>query len=121
MEKILLKSKEQFDSFVNDNTGYQPYYGNVRSWLSEPTSYPCVLSWDIEYNGNGPDRLIGDFVYPDDFDEQVSDKSDVDKIYNFIKKENENPYYDDNAYSERCEGYRQIMKFIEDNIYRNEK
>ena len=118
MEKQLLKSKEQFDCFVSGHTGYDSYHGNVVSWLDEPEKYPCIVMYDIEYNGNGPDHLIGDFVYSDDFDEKVSDKHDVDKIYNFIKKEDENPYYDDNAYSERCAGYRQIMKFIEDNIYK---
>jgi len=119
MEKQLLKSKEEFENFVNDQTGYVLYHGNVDSWIDEPEKYPCIAVYDIEYDSNSCDHLVGDFVYPDDFDEKVSDKPDVDKIYNFIKKENENPYYDDNAYSERCEGYRQIMKFIKDNIYKN--
>lgn len=118
MEKELLKSREQFDCFVNGHIGYSKYYGNITSWLDEPEKYPCILLWDIEDNLNGPCHLVGDYVYPDDFDEKVSDKPDVDKIYNFIKKENENTYYDDNAYSERRKGYRQIMKFIEDNIYK---
>jgi hypothetical protein len=70
MKKILLKSKEAFESFVEYNTGYQPGYGNVASWLSEPSEYPCVCVYDIQYNGNGPDMLEGDFVYLDDFEEE---------------------------------------------------
>ena len=68
MNKTLLKNKEEFESFVNSHTGYIEGHGNVKSWLFEPEKYPCVVIWHIEYDGNGPDRLDGDFVYLDDFE-----------------------------------------------------
>ena len=70
MLKTLLKSKEDFDSFINYNTGYIPGHGNVASYFwSSPEKYPCVVVWHIEYDGNGPDELTGDFVYLDDFED----------------------------------------------------
>ena len=121
MGKILLNSKEEFESFVNFNTGYQKGYGNVSSnWLSEPEKYPCVCTYDIRYNGNGPDELDGDFVYLDDFEEYAGMNLDVAKIYAFIKEDMQNPYYD-NADAERIHAYRDILKFIKDNINKDEK
>ena len=70
MNKILLKNKDEFDSFYKAHTGYLPFYGNVTgSWLDEPESYPCVLVWEIKYDGNGPDTLEGEYVYISDFNE----------------------------------------------------
>lgn len=70
MNKTLLKSKEDFDSFVNYNTGYVPGHGNVESYFRfEPGKYPCVVVWYIEYDAYGPDRLGGDFVYLEDFED----------------------------------------------------
>ena len=120
MGKILLKSKEEFESFVNFNTGYQKGYGHVSNWLNEPEKYPCVCTYDIRYNGNGPDELDGDFVYLDDFGEYAGMNLDVAKIYAFIKEDMQNPYYD-NADAERIHAYRDILKFIKDNINKDEK
>lgn len=117
MEKELLKSKEQFKKFVNDHTGYQSFYGETSSYLDEPDRYPCILMWDIWDDSNGPAQLCGDFVYPDDFDEKVSDKSDVNKIYNFVKKDMQNSYYDIGD-CERIQGYRDVLRFIDENIYK---
>ena len=70
MNKELVRSKEEFESFVNSYTGFIPGHGIVKSYFwSEPEKYPCVVVWNIEYNGNGPDMLDGDFVYLDDFEE----------------------------------------------------
>ena len=70
MEKILLKSKEEFDSFIDENTGYDPGYGIVKvcGWgEEEPKSYPCIAVWEIQYDRNGPDMLEYELVYPEDF------------------------------------------------------
>ena len=120
MEKILLKSKEEYESFVEFNTGYQKGYGIVKNLLSEPEKYPCVCTYDIRYNSNGPDDLDGDFVYLDDFEEYTGMNLDVAKIYAFIKEDMQNPYYD-NADAERIHAYRDILKFIKDNINKDEK
>lgn len=69
MNKTLLKSKEEFESFVHSHTGYIQGRGNVMSWLLTPEKYPCVAVWNFEYDGNGPDMLDGDFVYLDDFED----------------------------------------------------
>ena len=69
MNKTLFKSKEEFDSFEDANTGVIPGYGNVVSdFWTGPEKYPCVVVWDIMYDGNGPDRLYGEIVYLDDFE-----------------------------------------------------
>lgn len=67
MNKTLLKNKEEFEAFEEDNTGRLPFYGNTRSCLDNPEKYPCVLIWDIEDNSDGPSHLRGEFVYLDDF------------------------------------------------------
>ena len=68
MNKILLNSYDEFVSFVDAHTGNIPGNGIVVSdfWTS-PEKYPCVLIWDIRYNGDGPDEFYGEFVYLDDF------------------------------------------------------
>lgn len=70
MEKTLFKSKEEFDSFIDENTGYDPGYGIVkRDWVDrDPKNYPCIAVWEIQYNENGPDVLEYGLVYPDDFE-----------------------------------------------------
>lgn len=68
MNKTLLNSYDDFASFVDAHTGIIPGHGNVESYFwFNPEKYPCVVVWHIEYDGNGPDRLEGDFVYLDDF------------------------------------------------------
>ena len=62
MNKIILKSENEFISFETSKTGYQPGYGNVCSLLSEPEKYPCVCLYETRYNSNRPDELYGDFV-----------------------------------------------------------
>ena len=71
MEKILLKSKKEFNSFIVDNTVLDaPYHGMVRRhcWAEEPKSYPCIAVWEIQYDGDGHDMLEYELVYPDDFE-----------------------------------------------------
>jgi len=70
MNKILFKSKEEFDSFIDENTGLDiPGHGTVKRWCwaSEPKRYPCIAVWEIQYDGDGPDMLEYELVYPDDF------------------------------------------------------
>ena len=70
MLKTLLKNKEDFESFVNSHTGNIPGHGIVDAYFwTGPEKYPCVVVWSIEYNGNGPDVLDGEFVYLDDFED----------------------------------------------------
>ena len=69
MDKALFNSEDEFNSFINENTGNIPGHGIVaRSSWFEPEKYPCVAIWEIEYDGNGPDMLNGEFVYLDDFE-----------------------------------------------------
>lgn len=69
MNKTLLNSYDSFVSFVDAHTGYISGHGNVESnfWF-EPEKYPCVVVWEIVYDGDGPDELDGEFVYLDDFE-----------------------------------------------------
>lgn len=69
MNKTLLNSYDSFISFVDDHTGKIPGHGNVVSdFWTGPEKYPCVVIWEIRYDGNGPDTLYGEFVYLDDFE-----------------------------------------------------
>lgn len=68
MEKILIKSKEEFKSFEKENSGYLGFYGNTISHLEEPEKYPCIIVWDIMDNPNGPCYLRGETVYLEDFE-----------------------------------------------------
>ena len=69
MDKILLKNKEEFDSFIGQKTGYDTGYGIVKTynWMEEPKKYPCIAVWEIQYDGSGPDTLKYELVYPEDF------------------------------------------------------
>ena len=71
MEKILLKSKEEFDSFIDENTSYDPCYGIVKVCDPvdrKPKNYPCIAIFEIQLNGFGPDMLKYGLVYPEDFE-----------------------------------------------------
>ena len=72
MNKILINNYDEFVSFVKAHTGIIPGHGNVASdfWVS-PEKYPCVVIWSIRYDGNGIDELYGEFVYLDDFMENL--------------------------------------------------
>ena len=69
MNKILLNSYDSFVSFVDAHTGIIHGHERVVSdFLESPEKYPCVVIWEIRYDGNGPDALFGEFVYLDDFE-----------------------------------------------------
>ena len=73
MEKTLFKSKEEFDSFIDENTGLLdvPNHRKVRRWSRanrEPKNYPCIAIFEIQLNGFGPDMLKYGLVYPEDFE-----------------------------------------------------
>ena len=68
MYKTLLNTKEDLDSLIKDNTGWDGYYGNVVAWLDGPDKYPCVLMWEITDDPNGPAYIHGEYVYLDDFE-----------------------------------------------------
>ena len=71
MQKTLLKDEEAFDSFIGENTGAAvTNHGVVRrwSWADVPKKYPCIAVWEIQYDGDGPDMLEYELVYPEDFE-----------------------------------------------------
>ena len=71
MEKTLFKNEGEFDSFIDENTGlHVPNHGTVKRycWAEEPKSYPCIAVWEIQYDGDGPDMLEYELVYPEDFE-----------------------------------------------------
>lgn len=76
MEKTLLNNIEDFKSFIDNNTGRLPFYGNTTTYFNEneedcrPIKYPCIVVWDIWDDPNGPAYLDGEFVYLDDFNEE---------------------------------------------------
>lgn len=119
-EKILIRNEKEASDFINNWES-----NKVRNYLSveDFKKYPALLCYgedDNDYSMSYASQGYWSITYPDDFNEKVSDNSDVDKIYNFIKKDIENPYYD-NGDCERIHGYQDILKFIEDNIYKDEK
>lgn len=76
MNKTLINSYESFCSFIEAHTGIIPGHGNVTSdFWNSPEKYPCVVIWGIRYDGNGPDELYGEFVYLDDFENEVDKKT----------------------------------------------
>ena len=119
-EKILIRNEKEASDFIDNWES-----NKVRNYLSveDFKKYPALLCYgedDNDYSMSYASQGYWSITYPDDFDEKVSDNSDVDKIYNFIKKDMKNPYYD-NGDCERIHGYQDILKFIEDNIYKDEK
>lgn len=71
MKKILFKNKEEFDSFIDENTGLDVSGHELVKkccWTEEPKKYPCIAIWEIPYNENGPDRLEYKLVYLEDFE-----------------------------------------------------
>jgi hypothetical protein len=77
MNKILLNSKEEFDSFLKDTA--KKLYNKEVNLLCEdkdcPEIYPCVLLWS---KSDDPDCLIeGDYVYIKDFIDCNYDKDSI--------------------------------------------
>lgn len=77
MNKILLNSKEEFDSFLKD-TAKKLTSKKVNFHVKDkdyPEIYPCVLLWD---KSDDPDCLIeGDYVYIKDFIDCDHDKDSI--------------------------------------------
>lgn len=72
MEKALLKSYNDFQYLIDENTGILGWYGRTDTMLdssddTRPEKYPCVAVWEIVNNDNGPCYLESEFVYLDDF------------------------------------------------------
>ena len=74
MEKTLLTTAEEFEQFkVDTPKGYtSPWHiGNVlKSGLSKPTHYPCLLAWSIENDADDGLFLVSEFIYLEDFNVQ---------------------------------------------------
>lgn len=77
---ICFENKKQFDDFVNQDRNYGSPHGNVICNLYEPEQYPCVLTYDIHVDDNGPDYVDGEYVYLSDFNCEA-----IDKVINELK------------------------------------
>ena len=113
--KILIKNEKEAQSFI-DNWNRQKvnHYLEVKDF----EKYPALLCYgkdESDYSMNYNSQGYWSITYLDDFEEYSNIKQSVADIYNYIKKELDNPYYDDNAYSERIEGYRNVLNFIKEN------
>lgn len=120
--KILIKNENEAQSFI-DNWNKQKvnHYLEVKDF----EKYPALLCYgedESDYSMNYNSQGYWSIIYLDDFDEYSNMKQSVADIYNYIKSELDNPYYDDNAYLERINGYRNVLNFIkENNLLENEK
>lgn len=113
--KILIHNEKEAQSFIDSwNRQKVSHYLEVKDF----ERYPALLCYgedETDYSMSYASRGYWSITYLDDFEEYTGMNLDVAKIYNFIKKERKNPYYDDNAYLERINGYDDILKFIEEN------
>ena len=121
-EKILIRNEKEAKEFIDNWKS-----NKVRSYLSveDFKKFPALLCYmedDWDYSMNYASQGYWAITYLDDFEEYSNIKQNVADIYNYIKKELDNPYYDDNAYLERIKGYENVLKFIKENkLLENEK
>ena len=113
--KTLIENESEAQSFI-DNWNRQKvnHYLEVKDF----EKYPALLCYEedeSDYSEKYASRGYWSITYLDDFEEYSNMKQSVADIYNYIKKELDNPYYDDNAYSERINGYRNVLNFIKEN------
>lgn len=120
--KILIKNEKEAQSFIDNwNRKKVNHYLEVKDF----EKYPALLCYgedESDYSMNYNSQGYWSITYLDDFEEYSNMKQSVADIYNYIKSELDNPYYDDNAYLERINGYRNVLNFIkENNLLENEK
>ena len=120
--KTLIENESEAQSFI-DNWNRQKvnHYLEVKDF----EKYPALLCYEedeSDYSEKYASRGYWSITYLDDFEEYSNIKQSVADIYNYIKKELDNPYYNDNAYLERIKGYENVLKFIRENkLLDNEK
>lgn len=113
--KILIHNEKEAQNFIDSwNVNKVYHYLEVKDF----EKYPALLcygedesDYSMRYNSQG----YWSIIYLDDFEEYSNMKQSIADIYNYIKKELDNPYYDDNAYLERINGYRNVLNFIKEN------
>lgn len=114
-DKILIENEKEAQNFIN-NWKCAKIYSSLS--VKDFKKYPALLSYyedDNDYSMNYSATAYYSISYLDDFEEYTGMNLDVAKIYAFIKKDMQNPYYD-NADAERIHAYQDILKFIEENI-----
>ena len=113
--KILIHNEKEAQNFIDSwNRNKVNHYLEVKDF----ERYPALLCYgedESDYSMNYASQGYWSITYLDDFEEYSTIKQSVADIYNYIKKELDNPYYDDNAYLERIKGYENVLKFIKEN------
>lgn len=119
--KILIRNEKEAQEFI-DSWNYQKvsHYLEVKDF----EKYPALLCYEEDENDYSMSYASTGYwsiTYLDDFEEYSTIKQSVADIYNFIKKDISNPYYD-NGDAERIHAYQDILKFIKENkLLENEK
>ena len=121
-DKILIHNEKEAQNFIDSwNRNKVNHYLEVKDF----ERYPALLCYgedETDYSMNYSSQGYWSITYLDDFEEYSNIKQSVVDIYNYIKKELDNPYYNDNAYLERINGYKNILNFIKENkLLENEK
>ena len=114
-DKILIHNEKEAQNFIDSwNRNKVNHYLEVKDF----ERYPALLCYgedESDYSMNYASQGYWSITYLDDFEEYSNIKQSVADIYNYIKKELDNPYYDDNAYIERITGYKNVLNFIKEN------
>ena len=118
--KILIENEKEAQSFIDSwNRQKVSHYLDIKDF----ERYPALLCYEEDendYSMSYASQGYWSITYLDDFEEYTGMNLDVAKIYAFIKEDMQNPYYD-NADAERIHAYQDILKFIKDNINKDEK
>lgn len=119
--KILIKNEKEAQDFIDSwNRQKVSHYLEVKDF----EKYPALLCYEedeTDYSMSYASQGYWSITYLDDFEEYSTIKQSVADIYNFIKKDISNPYYD-NGDAERIHAYQDILKFIKENkLLENEK
>lgn len=113
--KILIRNEKEAQSFIDNwEKNKVCSFLNIKDF----EKYPALLSYyedENDYSMNYSAHGYYSITYLDDFEEYSTIEQSVADIYNYIEKELDNPYYDDNAYLERIKGYENVLKFIKEN------
>ena len=113
-DKILINNEKEAQNFI-DNWKCAKVYSSLS--VKDFEKYPALLSYyedDNDYSMSYSATAYYSITYLDDFEEYASMSPGIAKIYAFIKKDMQNPYYD-NGDAERIHAYQDILKFIEEN------
>lgn len=113
--KILIHNEKETQNFIDSwNRHKVNHYLEVKDF----ERYPALLCYgedETDYSMSYASQGYWSITYLDDFEEYSTTKQSVADIYNYIKRELDNPYYNDNAYLERITGYENVLNFIKEN------